>query len=1469
MSLAVEYHDPSGLFSLISPDIASRLPLRNLEWRNATRPLRQIKSLHLEFVPDALTSNNLRPTTQQLEASGATSLDIVRSGADNRKNAVKERRHQIPGFQATPYLKIYILRSDDKDIYKTTERQKIRAWIRDNAASTSKGKAENHDAYEWLIIHVVVPDTIASSEPRWRESSAKDSDELKERKQGMKLPGKSTRTVFDKLRADFNDSGKGSVDRVAQIRLTRAQMSPDLLPTPALATTIEETNEERETAWKDIMSKLKTLVLVPFDLRVRQYESDIAEQETRRSMPGFNFCTFFIHKEGLAKALESIGLVEDALVIYDELSLGLETVIRDLARGQAEGTATTFAPYTADFADRIVDMNAVRANGSVSGDAALLGDTGRETFDVDYREKILRSDISVFDFFSYLFARQKVLILRIANAKSATSFTKDGVENILLISEVCWRAMSFVHNVARTLRQDLSALRRAQWEKHTESTLSGPDLESLVCSWTYTVAGRILDETESSSVDQFSDLSKRDNVANGMIHNHNKSDSYLPGGVSAHPQRTTSLAQRKSRVTELQNRTSLQSASDSDLMSPRSSITSDDYLKGGVVASGLLELVTYRAELFMMQRRMLELLAKQRGWLAGWATLKESRKAGLEEVDLNGDIESHAEAEAKSEADTPASKLMTPALAVALESKESFHKTYERLSDKTMRLYVAATQTKTAESIMGDLAILKSQQGDYEYAVTYFQHVLPLYAADGWSLMEDEALKIHANCLKHLDRGEEYVTALLTLLAKTCGRLKAANRPPTKMQLVDDAVDVEGILPDLIAFSRSLGEGTTNPAEQFFADIVVEPEVMHLEDVDGFELRLRFIHLLDDDMELDHLSVHLVSPEDPSMEIWLKNDKPGIVRHGSNDFTLEARVVAFGAYLIDRVIIQAGKLFFVHDFTANMRPQPSSLGILDLESPGTSTSAHKQPWVFLYPSHQAFDVDVLLSKYIHVDKPRYLEIEFKSGWNNIDSLHVRLKPASAGLRLHLADARLEKLDLHEDQESNAGQLSLGPINRDTSALLKVPYSLEQATPEILIRFDADYNTSTGSSSLSRFVKLVTELPLDVDVNDIFHLDYLLSNFTVRSTRGVPLTITQAKLAPSAAYDVEEPPVLTMPMTVFDKQPVKLVYKITRTSPSESTNAKSTALALRMDYCSIDEVILSILRESLATALETSEFAAMSRLLLPLLCERVKRAYSRSELEVAALLDEAKVPSFDEIGWQEVVRTLPIATQADLLEWLASWHSKNGHIKLDQETSLAGAHRSITISVDVPRVDFVHEVSLSILHQETAVSHDPQILALGEPVQVRLTAVTTSNWSKAAILQSKHDDKLDETDADFTLDIHADADSWLVGGQRRTHFVARPGVETMTDVLLIPLRLGLLSLPSVDIQSAAAHHLSDDAQKPKDAAPSASCETHCQSAGQLIQVVRGLRTSGVSISESKTADRPPSRPSASETSKEAG
>ena len=426
-------------------------------------------------MPDQSTASTLHPPQaepQHAEANGSlNSFDIVRSGGRKDNGITKERRHQIPGLKTSPYLKIYILRCDDKDTYKSVDRARVRSWIADNTPAEGKARraVENHDASEWFIVHVTLPGTSAGSEPRWRES-VKEPDELRERnKSGAKWPGKKPRTVFDRLRSDFNSSNSekpGSIDRVAQIKLLPRDVQRDLLPTPSIAVTLEETAQERENAWNDLMTKLRMLILGPFDARVRQYEADIAAQEARRTLPGWNFCTFFIHKEGLARALESIGLVEDALVIYDELALGLESAVRDLAAGRAQETVTSFAQHSHGVEERILGSKAKPNETSVSSESTIAMQHRRldstTLFGMDYRERIVRSDISLFDFFSYMFLRQKALLLRLAGTKGARAELgaegrAEGGEDMVLMGEVCWRASNFIHNNARTLKLDLMA----------------------------------------------------------------------------------------------------------------------------------------------------------------------------------------------------------------------------------------------------------------------------------------------------------------------------------------------------------------------------------------------------------------------------------------------------------------------------------------------------------------------------------------------------------------------------------------------------------------------------------------------------------------------------------------------------------------------------------------------------------------------------------------------------------------------------------------------------------------------------------------------------------------------------------------------------------------------------------------------------------------------------------------------------
>lgn len=449
--------------------------------------MRSIDSLHVDLVPSKETAQ-LVASAASAQAAGPggqgtptrTTDEILRPQVKG-----KERRHQIPGLRQTPYLKIFLLRCDDSETYKATARRQVREWVKEHtppSQSSSTSSKENHDAYEWMVVHVVVPDTPAASQPRWSSSTTSGEKD----KSGLKWTRGST-TLLEKLRADFNDASKSAPDRVAQIRLSKERVPPQMLPAaaPVSSPPVAESPQEQDRVWTDVIAKLKILILASFDLRVGQYEEDIRKNDAQRSFPGWNFNTFFILKEGLARGFESVGLVEDALLGYDELSIGLDTVIREQASEQAQGSV--LLQYSEDLYSKAAEL-AKQGDGETSDQAEskapLHDDRPINAQKKDYRGLILANNISIFDFRLYIFARQMSLLLRLGNSLSArsdlanklqprpdaapgqktvddsalglkTSGQLNDSEDLFSLADLCTRALNFLTFAGRLLRNDL------------------------------------------------------------------------------------------------------------------------------------------------------------------------------------------------------------------------------------------------------------------------------------------------------------------------------------------------------------------------------------------------------------------------------------------------------------------------------------------------------------------------------------------------------------------------------------------------------------------------------------------------------------------------------------------------------------------------------------------------------------------------------------------------------------------------------------------------------------------------------------------------------------------------------------------------------------------------------------------------------------------------------------------------------
>lgn len=863
------------------------------------------------------------------------------------KPFVKERRHQIPGLRQTPYLKVLFVRCDDSDTYKAHTRRLIREWIKEHTPSTQSttklNAQENHDAFEWLIVHVVIPNTIAATQPRL---SGKGSDGTPvSATDKARWRGGGSPTILDKIRADFNSSSKGSIDRVAQVRIGINDVPYEVLPRviPAIPGSYTESAQENEESWSDLMAKFKSLILASFDMRVTQYEEDIREKDAQRSLPGWNFCTFFMLKEGLARGFESVGLVEDALVGYDELAVGLDGIIRDQALSGSEVEHSgSFLPYTKEL-KMLVDQartSALKDIGDEVAESDSPSDASEEADEIPlnatrkrYRDLILSSNISIFDFRCYLFARQLSLLLRLANASSSReellarlkeqresslqgvasrlpdSEPGDDVENLSVLGQVCERTMSFIASIARIMREDMSTSYRTFQQKSDDEAGSKAPMDPLtldvvdniVSSFTFSVAQQILAQTATKALPIPPSTLAPASSKDGLDGQEPKSSIPEPKTMM-HPARSSSLAIRSA---------SREPPSPGIFPSVRrASVPERDRsgtLSTGFLKPGLEELAAHRAELYLISRGVLEKTGKERGWSVGWTELAQfqyGKVDEMEDVDIDGESPENNTNNGDVKKTPSLHGIHGKLLRVALDNQDDFFRLYETLTDKALRHYTVANHVQSVQSNMADLAVLKYHIEDYGAAASYLYRMTPFYGEEGWTQIELSLLVMYAKCLKELERKEDYVRIAVQLLSRAASAekerterrsstLPSGNHTFSHEELVPD----EPYLNDLLQITATFKREVQVPLQNFVGLVEVDSTARYHPEKDSFALQLRLRYLLSEEITVDKVRVRIAPViGDTSREIWLESDGPVQFKKGIVKLVVQSNVSVFDPF---------------------------------------------------------------------------------------------------------------------------------------------------------------------------------------------------------------------------------------------------------------------------------------------------------------------------------------------------------------------------------------------------------------------------------------------------------------------------------------------------------------------------------------------------------------------------------------------
>jgi hypothetical protein len=530
----------------------------------------------------------------------------------------------------------------------------------------------------------------------------------------------------------------------------------------------------------------------------------------------------------------------------------------------------------------------------------------------------------------------------------------------------------------------------------------------------------------------------------------------------------------------------------------------------------------------------------------------------------------------------------------------------------------------------------------------------------------------------------------------------------------------------------------------------------------------------------------------------------------------------------------------------------------------------KCPKLQIFQQPDSLDVKLSASRYMHLDRNRFLEIELLSGWNEVSSGELHIRAATAGLRVQTSEARVVGGSLELSKKAEAGIVRFGEIKSGLSVKLRMPFNLEHEVNDISLKLEVSYKTDKGDFIFATTPHMSIMLPLGVNVQDVFKHKALFSRFTISSATSSPLRLLSSQLESSELFKTDCGTTLTKPVVIFPRQPASMLYKIMKTSsaisgyrPRSGRDPKAN-LSLILHYICLEEEIEHTVSKALRNALENTSLYQYIRLVTPIVLNELRTRMTPYDLERTAILNELTSSILSTVRWRDHFIGLGYIREGNqdiptlLADELHEWQRSNPVISLlpvPTDAATIADSRSIVIPVEVPSISVVHTANLS-LGEQSKVSTNTTVVATLHPISASLSIKWTRIWDT----EEEYEPKPDQLE--FVYEVSGSSDAWLIGGRRKGHFKVPTSSlgqgqsrSLVFPVMLIPLREGYLPYPNVEIRPAPVTRVlqpgssggHDTGNQLKQAI--VNCESDYKNSGETIRVISDARKTTVSLDAS--------------------
>ena len=349
----------------------------------------------------------------------------------------------------------------------------------------------------------------------------------------------------------------------------------------------------------------------------------------------------------------------------------------------------------------------------------------------------------------------------------------------------------------------------------------------------------------------------------------------------------------------------------------------------------------------------------------------------------------------------------------------------------------------------------------------------------------------------------------------------------------------------------------------------------------------------------------------------------------------------------------SGKIIFEYDLQSS---NPGGLFIGPQNTLSLSQTPIQEPQILIWPSQRALIARLDLSRQIRLEENRSVVVEISTGSNEISKGEILVRAGSAGLRLHVSDSELIEGNTGVARKPEAGVVYFENQPPHATLRFRIPYKLETDMKEITIKLEVAYTTTQGNFTYGNTHSLSTLLPLGVNVQDHFKERVLFSKFAISASTSIPLQLSSCELEGTEDFIAQSPSMEQYSLLVSVKQPVSMVYKIShRNEKVTKTNTLQSRLSMHIKYRCLDEEVCSLAQENLLSHLRRCNLIEYSRLLTPLLEDRLRSRLITQDLDAIGLTGEIQIGTFQEFQWGRNLAALATDRREKLADCLLEWH----------------------------------------------------------------------------------------------------------------------------------------------------------------------------------------------------------------------